>query len=281
MSETGPTDERLLTLGGRTIPRIGLGTWELEGPAAEEGVRDALEVGYRHIDTARSYGNEREIGTAVGGSGVAREEIFLTTKLWHDDLSPSGVREQLERSLRALGSDYVDLLLIHWPNPEFPLERTLAEMGRLLEEEKVGAIGVSNFPTAELRAAIEAAPVPLLANQVEMHPFLEQRPLLELTAEHGIVLEAYSPLASGAVPGDETLAEIGRRYGKSGTQVALRWLVEHPNVVALPRSGSHANRVANLDVFDFELDDTDRERIARLTAAQRRVIDPRWAPAWD
>jgi 2,5-diketo-D-gluconate reductase B len=281
MENVRTSEERALTLGGHEIPRIGFGTWELEGPDAEEGVRDALEIGYRHIDTARIYGNEQEVGTAIGGSGVAREEIFLTTKLWHEGLGPAAIREQFEGSLRALGGDYVDLLLIHWHNPEFPLGDTLAEMGRFVEEEKVRAIGVSNFPTAHLREAIEASPVPLLANQVEFHPFIDQRPLLELTRERGIVLEAYSPLAHGDAVGDETLAEIGERHGKSAAQVAIRWLIEHPNVVALPRSGSHDNRAANFDVFDFALGEPERERIAGLADDGGRRIDPPWSPEWD
>ena len=265
---------------GAEIPKLGLGTWELEGGAAEEGVRDALELGYRHIDTAYAYGNEREVGTAIGGSGIEREEIFLTTKLWIEDLSPGGVRAQLDESLRALGVDYVDQLLIHWPNPEFPTAATLEAMAEARDDGHVRHLGVSNFPPAELREALRISPAPLVANQVEMHPYLDQSELVTLTAEEGMALEAYSPLAHGALLGDETLAAIGRRHGKSAPQVALRWLVEHPNVVALPRSSSHENRAANLDVFDFELGPDEREQVAGLARPDGRQIDPSFAPDW-
>jgi 2,5-diketo-D-gluconate reductase B len=280
MSQTTPSRETL-EIGGTTIPRIGLGTWELEGPDAEEAVRDALEIGYRHIDTARAYGNEREVGTAIGGSGIDRDEIWLTTKLWFDRLSAAEVREQCESSLKSLGVDHIDLLLVHWPNPEAPIAETLGAMAELADEGKTRRIGVSNFPTRELSEAIEASPVPLFANQIEFHPFLDQSPLLELAAEHGIVIEAYSPLAHGEIPGDDTLAEIGEAHGKSAAQVALRWLIEHDNVIALPRSSSHDNRAANLDVFDFELSADERERIAGLARPDGREIDPPFAPDWD
>lgn len=271
----------MLEVGDLEIPKVGLGTWELTGKEAQEGVRDALELGYRHIDTARIYGNEREVGTAIGGSGIDREEIFLTTKLWYQDLSPAGVRGQLERSLRALGTDYVDLLLIHWPNPEVSLPAALDAMAELHGEGKARALGVSNFPVAELKRALRLAPVPLVANQVEMHPYLDQAALLAAADRHDVVLEAYSPLANGALAEDETLAAIGAEHGKSGPQVALRWLVEHPRVVALPRSSSHGNRAANLDLFDFELSEEERERIATLARPDGRQIDPPWAPQWD
>lgn len=280
MSQTTPQTEAL-SIGGASIPRIGLGTWELEGPEAEEAVRDALALGYRHIDTARAYGNEREVGTAIGGSGIDRSEIWLTTKLWFDGLSPQRVREQTEASLKALGVDYVDLLLVHWPNPSQPIGQTLEAMAELVGEQKARRIGVSNFPTRELGAAIEASPLPLFANQIEFHPFLDQSKLLAMAAEHDLVIEAYSPLAHGKVPGDETLAEIGEAHAKSAAQVGLRWLLDHEQVVALPRSSSSENRAANLDVFDFELSAAERERIAGLARPDGREIDPSFAPDWD
>ena len=224
MSQTTPSRETL-SIGGTTIPRIGLGTWELEGPDAEEGVRDALELGYRHIDTARAYGNEREVGTAIGGSGIDRGEIWLTTKLWFENISAAQVREQAEASLNSLGVDYVDLLLVHWPNPSTPIAETLGAMAELVAEEKVRQIGVSNFPTRELGEAVEVSPLPIFADQVEFHPFLDQSKLLAMAVEQGILIEAYSPLAHGSVIDDPTLAEIGAEHGKSGAQVALRWLL--------------------------------------------------------
>ena len=276
-SSTVPT----LQVQGAEIPRIGLGTWELTGNDAEEGVRDALEIGYRHLDTARAYENEREVGTAIGSSGIDRAELFVTTKLWHEELGPKAVTEQINRSLRSLGLDYVDLLLIHWPNPEFPIAPTLEAMAAAREREKVLHLGVSNFPIDELDEALDASPAPIVANQVEMHPYLDQSKLLGFAAEREVAIEAYSPLAHGGLPGDETLSEIGERHGKSAVQVGLRWLLDHDGVIVLPRSTSHENRADNFDIFDFELDDSERERIAGLAREDGRQIDPPWAPDWD
>ncbi len=187
----------------------------------------------------------------------------------------------MDDSLKALGTDYVDLLLIHWPSPEVSIERTLEAMAALREEGKVRNLGVSNFPTDELAEALEATQVPLIANQVEMHPYLDQSQLLEMTAERGMALEAYSPLAHGELLDDEVLAEIGSAHGKSAAQTALRWLIEHDQVVALPRSSSHENRAANLDIFDFELSAEERSRIAELAHPRGRQINPSFAPDWD
>jgi 2,5-diketo-D-gluconate reductase B len=220
----------VLTVQGTAIPRIGLGTWLLDGREATEGVRDALEIGYRHIDTARGYGNEAEVGAGIAASGVDRREIFVTTKIGPSD------------------------------------------------EGKLRHPGVSNFPAGMLEHAL--AITPLLADQVEYHPFLAQDALLQLVAERDLTLTAYSPLGRGKVGRDSTLAEIGQAHGKSAGQVALRWLVEQPNVTAVPKASSHERRVENIDVFDFELTDRDRERIAALHKDDRE-IDPSWAPDWD
>lgn len=263
------------------IPRIGLGTWELEGSEAAEAVRDGLEIGYRHIDTARAYENEQQVGKAIADSEVDREQIFLTTKLWFEDLGADGVSSQMEGSLSELDTDYVDLLLIHWPNPDADLAETLAAMAELHSAGKVRHIGVSNFPTRELSAAIAASELPIAVNQVEFHPYLDQTELLRMTAKEEIALEAYSPLANGQVPGDDTLEKVGEKYGKSAAQVSIRWLLEHEQVVALPRSSSHENRVDNFEVFDFDLDDDDRRTIDAMASSHGRQIDPDFAPEWD
>ncbi len=270
---------RTLPVHGAEIPRIGLGTWQLDDDAAEEGVRDALELGYRHIDTARLYGNEAGVGRGLATGGVPREEIFLTTKLAHDRLKPSQVRAQLEDSLRTLDTDYVDLLLIHWPSPDdVPLRRTLAVMTHLRDEGKLRNLGVSNFPSALMREALLLAPI--VTNQVEYHPYLGQPALLELARATGIVLTAYSPFAHGRVLTDPVLAQIGEAHAKTAGQVALRWLLDQPNVAALPKASSHARRAENLDVFDFELTDDERARIVGLERGLR-TGDPSWAPDWD
>lgn len=189
------------------------------------------------------------------------------------------MREQLHESLRALGSDYVDLLLIHWPNPEFPLGRTLEAMLELREREKVRHLGVSNFPVAELQEALTHAPI--VANQIEMHPYLDQSRALAFATERDVAIEAYSPLAHGELLDDEVLSEIGEAHGKSAPQVALRWLIEQDHVVALPRSSSHENRADNLDVLDFRLSAEERRRIDDLARPDGRQIDPDFAPDWD
>lgn len=264
---------------GTTIPKIGFGTSGLTGDECEESVRDAIELGYRHVDTAPSYGNEDAVGRGVATGGVAREEVFLTTKLSHDGLDSEGVPRQLAESLERLGTDYVDLLLIHWPNSEVPLRETLGAMEELRRRGDVRAIGVSNFPSAMLREALDLAPV--VANQVEYHAYLAQPELLEIARERDVAICAYRPLAGSRLLEDEVLREIGAAHGKTAGQVALRWLLDQPQVVALPKSGSHENRAVNLDVFDFDLDDDERARIAELALRRERTIDPSFAPDWD
>ena len=272
------TDDTTLHLQGAVIPRLGFGTWEITGADATEAVRDALDLGYRHIDTARAYGNEAEVGKGLASSPVDREDVFLTTKLWYEQLRADEVRDQLEDSLRKLDTDYVDLLLIHWPNPDVSLEETLTAMAELRDEGKVRHLGVSNFPTRELERALEIQPI--LADQVEFHAHLGQEPLLRLTRERDVMLTAYSPFARGDLLDDPTLNEIAGAHDKTTGQVALRWLLDHPNVSVIPKAGSRKNRQANLEVFDFELGDEERERIDALPK-DRRVIDPSWAPDWD
>ncbi len=273
-----PESNPLLTIQGFDIPRLGFGTWEITGEDAAEAVRDALEIGYRHIDTARAYGNEHAVGRGIADSDVDRGDVFLTTKLWYSRLRAAEVREQLEGSLRDLGTDYVDLLLIHWPNADVPLTETLGAMSELRDAGKVRHLGVSNFPSALVREALELAPI--ITDQVEYHPYLGQREMLALARDRDLMLTAYSPLAHGRLLDDPVLREIGDAHGKSPGQVALRWLLDQPQVATVPKAASHANRAANFDVFDFELDDEQRGRIAALERGGR-TADPSWAPEWD
>ncbi|MBA3327207.1 MAG: aldo/keto reductase [Solirubrobacterales bacterium] len=273
------TAERTVTVQGVEIPKLGLGTWQITGAEAIAGVRDALELGYRHVDTARMYGNEAEVGRGIAESAAEREDIFLTTKLAHDDLRAAGVRRQAESSLRDLATEYVDLLLIHWPSPEgVPLGETLGAMRELQDEGKVRHLGVSNFPTALVEEALEHAAI--LCDQVEYHAYLGQSALLALARERDLLITAYSPFAHGDLLADGVLREIGEAHGKSTGQVALRWLLDQPHVAAVPKASSRDNRAANIDVFDFDLDDDERGRIAGLQRGGR-VIDPPWAPEWD
>jgi diketogulonate reductase-like aldo/keto reductase len=273
------TTERNLVVQGVTIPQIGLGTSGLTGDDCAESVRDALEIGYRHVDTAPSYDNEEAVGRGLATADVPREDVFLTTKLSHDGLDAEGVPRQLAESLERLGTGYVDLLLIHWPNSEVALEETLGAMEALRRQGDVRAIGVSNFPSEMLERALELAPV--VANQVEYHAYLAQPELLALARDHDVAIAAYRPLAGSRLMEDEVLRDIGAAHGKTAGQVALRWLIDQPKVVALPKSGSHENRAANLDVFDFDLNVDERARIAELALRQERTIDPSFAPDWD
>ena len=271
-------EDTVLTVQETEIPRLGYGTWQVTGSDATDGVRDALEIGYRHIDTARAYGNEAEVGEGIAAAGVDRGDIFLTTKIWLDDFEPAKLKAAAEDSLRRLRTEYVDLLLLHWPSAGVPMERSLEAMGALREAGRIRHAGVSNFPAGMLARALEITP--LLADQVEFHPFLAQDRLLALAQERDLTLTAYSPLAHGKAVGHPELTAIGEQYGKSAGQVALRWLLDQPNVTVLPKASSHERRLENFDVFDFRLSDDDRERIAALPK-DVRTADPAWAPDWE
>jgi 2,5-diketo-D-gluconate reductase B len=269
---------RALEIQGSTVPKLGFGTWEILGRDCEEAVLDALEIGYRHIDTAQAYDNEAEVGKALAATGVPRKELFLTTKLWPDEFHPDRVRPSAEGSLEKLQVNCIDLLLLHWPNADVPLEDTLGALAQLREEGLIRHFGVSNFPAGMLREALKVAPI--FADQVEFHPYLGQQPLVDLAAEMDFMVTAYSPLARGKVPDDPTLREIGEKHGKTAGQVALRWLLDKPNVATIPKASSHERRVENFEVFDFQLSDEDRAAIESLPKDER-AIDPGWAPDWD
>jgi 2,5-diketo-D-gluconate reductase B len=267
-----------IEIRGVSVPRIGFGTWQIEGDAAREGVLDALEIGYRQIDTARAYENEEHVGKGLEESGVPREEIFLTTKIFPGDFEPHALKAAAEDSLRNLGTDYLDLLLLHWPDPSVELERTLGALTELRDAGLIRNLGLSNYPAGMLETALEHAPV--FCDQVEYHPFLGQDRLLTLARENDVLITAYSPLAHGKVPDDATLSEIGEKHGKTAGQVALRWLLDQPGVSPIPKASSHERRVENFEVFDFELTPEDRERIDALPKDDRQV-DPDFGPDWD
>jgi 2,5-diketo-D-gluconate reductase B len=263
---------------GTSVPRLGFGTWQIEGSEATEAVRDALEIGYRQIDTARAYENEAEVGEGLARSGVDRGEIFLTTKIFPGDFEPGALKAATEDSLRSLKTDYLDLLLLHWPDDSVPLERTLGALVELQEAGRIRHLGVSNFPAGLLAEALAQAPV--FCDQVEYHPFLGQDRLLELARANDVLVTAYSPLAHGRVPGDPTLTEIGEAHGKTAGQVALRWLLDQPGVSPIPKASSHERRVENFEVFDFSLSDEERDRIDALPKNDRQ-IDPDFGPDWE
>jgi 2,5-diketo-D-gluconate reductase B len=269
---------RTIQVQGVSVPALGFGTFELPGRECEEGVLDALRLGYRHLDTASAYRNEREVGRALAASGVPRSEIFLTTKVWRGQLAYDGVVASAHASLERLGTDYVDLLLIHWPTDEVPLEESLRALVELRESGRTRLIGVSNFPPGLLAESIGLAPV---ANvQVEYHPYLGQQRLLSIVRQNEMFLTAYSPLARGRVPADPVLGEIGRKHGKSAVQVALRWLIDQERVVAIPKAASAEHRRANFELFDFDLSSEERARIGALERG-RRIVAPPWSPDWE
>ncbi|MDX6665620.1 MAG: 2,5-diketo-D-gluconate reductase [Solirubrobacteraceae bacterium] len=262
-----------------TLPSLGLGTWQMDGAEAREAVRDALELGYRHIDTARMYANEREVGEGVREAGVDRGDVWITTKVWRDDLDPDRLRRSAEGSLKDLGLDQVDLLLVHWPNPAVRLGDTLAALHRVRQDGLARHIGVANFPGNLLREAISEFPI--FCNQVEYHPYLSQRAVLDVAHSHGIVVTAYSPLGSGGLLKDPVLAEIAQSRGCAPAQVALRWLLDQTGVAAIPKAASHANRATNLGALELTpLTFPERAAIDAL-ARGKRFVNPSFAPQWD
>jgi len=248
---------------GTSVPALGLGTWQLTGQTCRETVETALEMGYRHIDTAQAYGNERQVGLGIEAAAVDREDVFLTTKLDGSNRDERSVRRSTRESLNKLGTDYLDLLLIHWPNTPWmaSLSETLGAMNDLVEEGLVRHIGVSNFSPSLLDKARDISADPILTDQVQYHPYWDQRKLLDYCRIHDVLLTAYSPLARGGVLDDPALVQVGNHYGKSPAQVALRWLVQQDGVAAIPKASSREHLEANLAVFDFELTDAEMERI--------------------
>lgn len=267
-------------VGKYMMPGIGLGTLGNLGAACTALVEAALAEGCRYIDTSRYYGNEDAVGEAMARSSVPRGDVWVTTKLLHPRTPPQpDLAFELDKSLRLLRTDYVDLLLIHWPRPEIPLEWALGEFAKLREQGKARTIGVSNFPTALLRQALEIVG-DLAANQVEYHPYLSQRPLLDLMRSRGLVLIAHSPLARGALLDDPALREIARRRQLSVAQVALRWLVQQERVVAIPGVQNLQQWRENLKVLEVRLANDEMAAISAL-ARGTRIVDPKHGPDWD
>ena len=265
---------------GAKIPAIGLGTWELSGRTCARVVEQALRLGYRHIDTAQVYENEREVGDGLRASGVRRDEIFLTTKVWTNHFAPNDLERSVKESLARMRLPSVDLLLLHWPNPHVPLAETLGALSHARRMGLARHIGVSNFTVALIEQAVAASPEPLVCNQVEYHPYLDQAKVRAACDQHGLALVAYSPIAKGRIKTDQTLAEIGRAHHKTPAQVCLRWLVQQ-NVAAIPRSSRIERLSENIEIFDFELSDDEMSRIAALANPKGRLTDFGFAPKWD
>lgn len=250
---------------GTSVPALGFGTWQLKGDEAREATRHALEIGYRQIDTAQAYGNEEEVGAALKESGVAREDIFLTTKIVRDSLKGDRVGPAVDESLRKLDSGYIDLLLIHWPTEDVPLGETLAAMKAAQDAGKVRHLGVSNFRGPLLLEALEHAPI--LADQVPYQPGRTQNTLLDIAKERDVMITAYSPLRGEGVK-SSAIAQVAEAHGKTPQQVALRWLLQQDKVSPIPRSSKADHRQANFDVFDFELSDDEMTQISAVRTSE-------------
>ncbi|WP_296233086.1 aldo/keto reductase [Pseudomonas sp. UBA4617] len=272
--------QRLTTRNGLNLPAIGLGTWPMTGTECTQAVRQALELGYRHIDTAAAYANEAAVGQALRDSDVPREQIHLTTKVWWDRLAPKAMRQSLEDSLRALGTEQVDLFHIHWPGQDWDLVRSIETLVALRDEGKARSIGVANFPLGLLRQVVESLGAPLSAIQVEYHVLLGQQALLEYARRHDLLLTAYTPLARGQAAAQPLIQAIARKHGVLPSQVALKWLLDQDGVAVIPKAGSRANQLANLAAMNVQLDDQDRAAIAGLPKDQR-VVSPAFAPDWN
>ena len=270
-----------LAAHGAEIPVIGFGTGMLTG-AVGEIVAAALRAGYRHLDAARKYGTEEGVGEGIRAAGLPRGELFITTKVSHENLRPADFARSVDTSLKALGVDHVDLLLVHWPNPQVPLGDTMGALARAKRQGLARHVGVANFNIALLDEAIRLCPEPLVNLQVEYHPYLDQTKMLEACRRRGLIMTAYCPLGRGRLIDDPVIGEIARRARKTAAQVALRWLIQHGNVAPIPRSSNPRRIAENFDVFDFSLSDDEMKRIATLHRADGRIADPAGrAPAWD
>ena len=267
---------------GARIPQVGLGTWDLRGRACARVVEQALRIGYRHIDTAEMYDNEREVGEGLRASGVRREEVFFVTKVWPSHFAPRELERAAKDSLMRLRLSDVDLLLLHWPNPRIPLSETLGALCKLKQAGLVRNVGISNFTIAMIEEATRLAGEPLVCNQIEMHPFLDQSKVVAACRAHDLAVVAYSPIARGGAKNDAVLARIGKAHGKTAAQVSLRWLVQQ-QIVVIPRTSRVERLSENFSIFDFKLSTSEMAAIDSLGRRDGRIVDFAFSgsPKWD
>jgi 2,5-diketo-D-gluconate reductase B len=269
---------------GAKIPAIGLGTMTLQGAVCVDAVKTALRLGYRHIDTAERYNNEGAVGEGLHqglrDAGLKREDVFVTTKVYHDKLAPDDFQRSFDESLTKLKLPWVDLLLIHWPNQNVPLADTLGVLCKAKHDGRTKHVGVANFTTALLEEAVKLADEPLVTNQIEVHPFLDQDKVLAACRSHGLAVTAYCPLARGKIPANDTLKGIGKTHNKSASQIALRYLVQQ-RIIPIPRTANAEHLAANLAIFDFILTDDEMSEIDGLRQPGARVVNPPHASKWD
>jgi 2,5-diketo-D-gluconate reductase B len=265
---------------GARIPVIGFGTMTLKEDLCIGLVEAALHLGYRHLDTAQMYGNEREVGSGLRGSGIGREEIFLTTKVWFNRLAAGDFERSVDESLARLDLPWVDLLMIHWPNAQIPLAESIACLCKVKRAGLAKHIGVANFNIAMIEQAAKLASEPLAVLQIETHPYLDQTKIIAAARRHGMAVVGYCPLARGKVPADETVQRIGRAHGKTAAQVALRFL-EQQNIIPIPRTSKRERLAENLGSVEFALSDAEMGEIEKLKRPNSRIVSPPQAPQWD
>lgn len=273
---------KIISANGAEIPSIGLGTYTLKGSEGVDMVAAAIAAGYRHIDTARMYGNEREVGEGIRRSGAPRDALFVTTKIWRTDIGRADLVQSARDAVEALGIGAVDLLLIHWPNADVPLEDSIEGLNEAVEKGLARHIGVANFTSAMLDEAAALSAAPLVCNQVEYHPYLSQEAIHEACLRHGMALVAYSPIGQGGeILGNPLIADLAGRHGKTPAQIILRWEIQQDSVAAIPRTKTLERLAENIDIFDFELSPDEHAAITALTRRRHRLVDPDFAPNWD
>ena len=260
---------------GARVPAVGLGTWQLTGPECYETVSTALDLGYRHVDTAQLYDNEREVGRAIADADVDRDDVFLTTKVSPRNAGYDALIESTEASLERLGTEYVDLLLLHWPNPLVSVESTMAAMDHLVDRGEVSHVGVSNFPQVFLDRARDVADAPIVTNQVQFHPYKSQRGMMSHCQDEGLFVTAYSPLARGTVLDDDTVERLAAEYDRTPAQVVLRWATQHHDVAVIPKTTDPEHLAENLALFDFKLTRSEVDELTKpsLLRSGKAMLD--------
>lgn len=270
-----------INIHGAAIPALGFGLFRMSDAEVENVVPAALEAGFRHFDTAQIYQNEAALGRALEAAGARREELFLTTKVWVDNYSADKFAASVEQSLERLKTDRVDLLLLHWPGDKVAVARQIEMLNAVHAAGKTRFVGVSNQNIVQLRQSVASSQAPIITNQIEMHPFLDQRAMEDAAKSLGVAITAYFGMADGAAPRDPLLRKIGVKHGKTAAQVALRWLLQRGHV-ALSKTARPERAAENIQVFDFHLDDADMVAIGQLARPGGRLVSPPGlAPAWD